>query len=150
MVKEPVRVKVVSSFEEVEINSYSGRKLALHATGSNFEHVEPQIRQLIQHGYSVVYTCEQVSYSWHRNPQLAGQEDRIRISTKEADDLEVVIPGGILGVKDASGTEDPLRIITPPTEEEFEEIEEKALRAKLKLGRNDETLYMFDLKKIKE
>lgn len=91
-----------------------------------------------------------MSYSWHRNPQLAGQEDRIRISTKEADDLEVVIPGGILGVKDASGTEDPLRIITPPTEEEFEEIEEKALRAKLKLGRNDETLYMFDLKKIKE
>lgn len=48
-----------------------GRKVAIHATGSNLERVWPQIRELLDHGYSVVSTCEELSYPFHRYPELA-------------------------------------------------------------------------------
>ncbi|WP_210365990.1 hypothetical protein [Bacillus sp. REN3] len=52
------------------------RKVAIHATGSNLKAVWPQIRELLDHGYSVVSTCEQLSFPWHRYPQLAKEIDQ--------------------------------------------------------------------------
>jgi len=71
-----VGVNVVQSVEEIDTASVSGPKIALHATGSNLEQVWPQLKQLLDHGYSVVSTCEQLSYPWHRYPDLSQEIDR--------------------------------------------------------------------------
>ena len=67
----PIGVKVVPSLGELNVEAYSGRKLALHATGSNLAQVWPQFQELFDHGYSVISTCEQLSYPWHRYPELS-------------------------------------------------------------------------------
>ncbi|WP_010272483.1 NAD(P)H-dependent amine dehydrogenase family protein [Paenibacillus senegalensis] len=73
---QSVGVPVVNNLTEVKANTSPGRKIAFHATGSNLEAVWPQIRQLLDHGYSVVSTCEQLSYPWHRYPELAEEIDQ--------------------------------------------------------------------------
>lgn len=72
----PIGVKVVGSVEEIDLADLPGRKIALHATGSNLEQVWPQLKQLLDNGYSVVSTCEQLSYPWHRYPQLSTEIDQ--------------------------------------------------------------------------
>ncbi|KIL37024.1 hypothetical protein SD71_04985 [Cohnella kolymensis] len=71
-----VGINVVGNLSEVDTAAVSGRKIALHATGSNLAQVWPQIRQLLDEGYSVVSTCEQLSFPWHRHPELSGEIDR--------------------------------------------------------------------------
>jgi 2,4-diaminopentanoate dehydrogenase len=71
-----VGIKVVQNLNEVDTAAISGRKIALHATGSNLSQVWPQIRLLLDEGYSVVSTCEQLSFPWHRYPELAGEIDQ--------------------------------------------------------------------------
>lgn len=72
----PTGVKVVRSLEEVDTRpAGGGRKLALHATGSNLQQVWPQYQALFEHGYSVVSTCEQLSFPWHRYPDLSKTMD---------------------------------------------------------------------------
>lgn len=74
--QEPIGVVVSGSLDELAHGAVPGRKLALHATGSNLESVWPQIRQLLDHGYSVISTCEQLSYPWDRYPELSRQIDQ--------------------------------------------------------------------------
>ena len=64
-------VKVIAGLEQLPTLPNDVPKVAIHATGSNLENVWPQIKQLLDHGYSVVSTCEELSYPWHRYPQLA-------------------------------------------------------------------------------
>ncbi|WP_106769142.1 hypothetical protein [Paenibacillus faecalis] len=52
-----------------------GHTIAIHATGSHLPAVWPQIKELIECGCSVVSTCEQLAYPWHRYPELAKQID---------------------------------------------------------------------------
>ncbi|WP_028401227.1 hypothetical protein [Ectobacillus panaciterrae] len=67
-------IRVVSSIKEVEVNGDYPR-IAIHATGSNLQTVWPQIKELVDNGYSVVSTCEQLSYPWHRYPELSKEID---------------------------------------------------------------------------
>ncbi|RXT04325.1 hypothetical protein [Ammoniphilus sp. CFH 90114] len=64
---------VVSSI--VDIPACNDFKVAIHATGSNLERVWPQMRDLLDQGYSVVSTCEELSYPWHRYPELSAEID---------------------------------------------------------------------------
>lgn len=68
-------VQVVSSLDDVQVTEDYDKKVAIHATGSNLENVWPQIKELLDHGFSVVSTCEQLSYPWHRYPELAKEID---------------------------------------------------------------------------
>ncbi len=67
-------IRVVSSIKEVEIQG-DYPHIAIHATGSNLQTVRPQIKELVDNGYSVVSTCEQLSYPWHRYPKLSKEID---------------------------------------------------------------------------
>lgn len=49
--------------------------VAIHATGSNLEVVWPQIKELLDNGFSVVSTCEEIAYPWHRYPELSNEID---------------------------------------------------------------------------
>ena len=49
--------------------------VAVHAAGSRLEKVWPQLRELLEAGFSVVSTCEELSYPWHRHPDLSRQID---------------------------------------------------------------------------
>ncbi|MFM1653026.1 hypothetical protein ACI7RC_13105 [Brevibacillus sp. B_LB10_24] len=71
-----IGVNVVRTLEEIDTSSIDGPKIALHATGSNLEQVWPQLKQLLDHGYSVVSTCEQLSFPWHRYPELSSEIDQ--------------------------------------------------------------------------
>lgn len=68
-------IKVVSSINEVNYNNNLPR-FAIHATGSNLVAVWPQIKELLDHGFSVVSTCEQLSYPWYRHPRLSAEIDK--------------------------------------------------------------------------
>lgn len=49
--------------------------IAFHATGSHLERIWPQIKDLLDCGFSVVSTCEELSFPWHRYPALAKEID---------------------------------------------------------------------------
>ncbi|GIP33436.1 hypothetical protein [Paenibacillus sp. J2TS4] len=88
--REYAGVSVVSNVEEIGSPSGANRKIALHATGSNLEMVWPQIKQLLDHGYSVVSTCEQLAYPWHRYPELSREIDQYA-----SDKQQIVIGTGV-------------------------------------------------------
>ena len=67
-------IKVVSSINEVKKDNNT-KCIAIHATGSNLVSVWPQIKDLLDNNCSVVSTCEQLSYPWHRYPELAKEID---------------------------------------------------------------------------
>lgn len=50
--------------------------VALHAAGSDLAAAWPQLRELLDAGWSVVSTCEQLAYPWHRHPELSREIDR--------------------------------------------------------------------------
>lgn len=70
-----VGINVVQNLDEIDTARLEGRKLALHATGSNLPQVWPQIKQLLDQGYSVISTCEQLAYPWHRYSDLSKEID---------------------------------------------------------------------------
>ncbi|MDF2723081.1 MAG: hypothetical protein K0Q59_2756 [Paenibacillus sp.] len=74
--ENPAGIRVVGSIGEVDSIEANGRKFAFHATGSNLQQVWPQIKLLLDEGYSVVSTCEELSFPWHRYPELSRQIDQ--------------------------------------------------------------------------
>ena len=73
---EPAEAFIVSDVSELadQANSFHN-KIAFHATGSSVPAVWPQIRQLLDHGYHVVTTCEELLYPWDRYPSLSQEID---------------------------------------------------------------------------
>jgi 2,4-diaminopentanoate dehydrogenase len=65
---------VVSADAEVALAQYAP-ELVLHATGSSLASVEAQLRQAISAGADVVSTCEELSFPWTEQPQLASELD---------------------------------------------------------------------------
>ncbi|SDI71289.1 hypothetical protein [Natribacillus halophilus] len=69
------------AFVVSDVSELSGKakpyaqKIAFHATGSKLPSVWPQIRQLLDYGYHVVTTCEEMLYPWVRYPELSGEID---------------------------------------------------------------------------
>ncbi len=49
----------------------------LHAAGSRFEDVLPQLTQAVRAGLSVVSTCEELAWPWLRNEAAADELDRL-------------------------------------------------------------------------
>lgn len=54
----------------------AARAVAIHTTGSFLEDVAPQLRGLIDQGFHVVSSAEELSYPWLKHPQLATELDR--------------------------------------------------------------------------
>lgn len=77
----PIGVRVVRSLSEIDATRAIAPKIALHATGSNLASVWPQFRDLMDHGYSVVSTCEQLSYPWNRYPELSQEMNDYAVRT---------------------------------------------------------------------
>ncbi|HTP25553.1 MAG TPA: dihydrodipicolinate reductase [Anaeromyxobacteraceae bacterium] len=72
-----------------EASSAYGRArggVVLHATGSSFQEVLPEITAAVEAGLSVVSTCEELSYPWLRFEELAGPLDELC----ESRDLAVI------------------------------------------------------------
>lgn len=49
--------------------------VVLHATGSSLVQVAPQLHQIIASGANLVSTCEELSFPWTAQPQLAAELD---------------------------------------------------------------------------
>jgi 2,4-diaminopentanoate dehydrogenase len=54
-----------------------GAHVVAHCTSSSLERVLPQLQECIEAGLSVVSTCEELSYPWHRSPELARRLDAL-------------------------------------------------------------------------
>ena len=65
-------VKVVSSIKDIQVEE-NANCIAIHATGSNLVAVWPQFKEILDHNCSIVSTCEQLAYPWHRHPELAAE-----------------------------------------------------------------------------
>ncbi|TMW72332.1 NAD(P)H-dependent amine dehydrogenase family protein [Alteribacter natronophilus] len=70
----PVGTKVTADLSSLDKKQLKGA-VAIHCTGSDLSAVWPQIKELLDCGCSVVSTCEELSYPWHRHPELAGEID---------------------------------------------------------------------------
>jgi hypothetical protein len=51
--------------------------VAVHATSSFLEDTYPQIASIIKHGVRVISTCEELSYPYHSQPELAKELDAL-------------------------------------------------------------------------
>ncbi|MDZ4721061.1 MAG: dihydrodipicolinate reductase [Roseiflexaceae bacterium] len=51
--------------------------VVLHATGSALERILPQLRQAAEVGANIVSTCEELSFPWTTQPQLASELDAL-------------------------------------------------------------------------
>jgi 4-hydroxy-tetrahydrodipicolinate reductase len=51
--------------------------VVLHATGSRFDAVLPQLEQAIRAGVSVISTCEELAWPWLRHEEAAEELDRL-------------------------------------------------------------------------
>lgn len=60
-----------------ELFSSVKANLAIHATSSYLKDVYPQIASLIKSGANVISTCEELSYPYHSEPELAKKLDKL-------------------------------------------------------------------------
>lgn len=56
--------------------------VAVHATGSYLKDTFPQIASIVKHGVDVVSTCEELSYPYYSEPQLAKKLDALAKENK--------------------------------------------------------------------
>jgi hypothetical protein len=54
-----------------EIRASAAADVAIHATGSRFEQVYPQLQRIAEAGLNVVSTCEELVYPYRKYPKLA-------------------------------------------------------------------------------
>jgi 2,4-diaminopentanoate dehydrogenase len=59
-------------------------RAVIHCTGSSLAGVAPQIRQLLDRGLSVVSSCEELSYPWIQDAEIARDLDRAARQAKVA------------------------------------------------------------------
>jgi 4-hydroxy-tetrahydrodipicolinate reductase len=52
-------------------------EVVLHATGSSLAAVRPQLQQIAEAGANIVSTCEELSFPWSAQPQLAAELDAV-------------------------------------------------------------------------
>lgn len=71
---EKTRVKISDQTARVLAKD---AQLVVHATGSYFLQVKPQLEQIIKHGKNIVSTCEELSNPWAQNPKEADELNRL-------------------------------------------------------------------------
>ena len=69
---QPINVHVSDDHAVLE---RSKPDVVLHATGSSLAQVAPQLHEIIARGVSVISTCEELSFPWTAQPQLAADLD---------------------------------------------------------------------------
>lgn len=65
----PSAIEIKSSIEEILKDKKPDAVIL--TTVSSMERIVPQIKDIIKHGVPVVSTCEELSYPWEANPELA-------------------------------------------------------------------------------
>ena len=83
--KQGARLQVLLESEsapELEVTAEPGAAqgnpaVAIHATGSRLESVLPQLQSLLELGYDVVSSCEELSFPWRRHEPAARRLDEI-------------------------------------------------------------------------
>jgi 2,4-diaminopentanoate dehydrogenase len=79
--RKHIGIRVIPSVQDLSTQVRQAKpgeeteRVAIHATGSNLEAVWPQIKELLDYGFSVVSTCEEIAYPWHRYPELSSEID---------------------------------------------------------------------------
>ena len=75
LAEQPVMASIDEAWAWVEASSVASPTVAVLATGSHLPDVADQIFDLINRKLNVVSTCEELTYPWLRNPQLADEID---------------------------------------------------------------------------
>jgi len=73
------RVGVVVSNDPNKVLSKACANIVIHATGSYLKDVYPQIAPLAQYGVNVISTCEELSYPYVSEPELAKKLEALGI-----------------------------------------------------------------------
>ncbi len=68
-IKQKLGIKVSSNVDAVL--SKAKADIAIHTTSSFLKDTYPQIASIIKHGVKVISTCEELSYPYHTEPELA-------------------------------------------------------------------------------
>lgn len=71
------RLGVLISNEADAILRKTKPDVVLHATSSSLEVIYPQLEQIMQAGTNVVSTCEELSYPYRKQPELAAKIDEL-------------------------------------------------------------------------
>lgn len=71
------KLEVAVSADPSRVLSSSPPGVVLLTTGSSLSKVAPQIEQVVAHGHAVVSTCEELSYPWRTQPDLARRLDHV-------------------------------------------------------------------------
>ncbi len=70
----PAGVKVSKSLKEISGDEKAD--IAVLTTTSSLEKIKPQVLELVSAGYNVVSTCEELTYPWLTNPDIAEEIDK--------------------------------------------------------------------------
>lgn len=70
-------VKVTSDLAAALARAKGGGGVVLHATGSRFEDVAPELERCVRAGLSVVSTCEELAWPWLRDEAAADALDAL-------------------------------------------------------------------------
>ena len=70
---DPLGIKIVKSIAEVEEKEKTDAVIL--TTTSSLEKIKPQVLEIVSQGYNVVSTCEELTYPWLTNPQIAKDID---------------------------------------------------------------------------
>ncbi len=70
-------VGVTISNNADEVLSRTNPHIVVHTTSSYLKDVYPQLEGILKHGVNVVSTCEELSYPYHSEPQLARKLDSL-------------------------------------------------------------------------
>jgi len=71
------RVGIRISDDAAAVLKRAKPEVVLHATGSSFPAVYPQLEMIIKAGASIVSTCEELSYPFRKHPKLAAALDNL-------------------------------------------------------------------------
>jgi hypothetical protein len=70
---------VIISDDYRKVLSNAWANLVIHATSSRLKNVYPQIAPLAEYGVNVISTCEELSYPWVSEPELAKKLDALGV-----------------------------------------------------------------------
>lgn len=67
---------IISSHADGLLNRVKA-DVVLHATGSVLKEIYPQLEMAIKAGCNIISTCEELSYPWNKQPELAAKIDKL-------------------------------------------------------------------------
>ena len=77
ILERPEKLGVVIEEDAEALFSKVSAHAVVHTTTSHLKSVFPQVTQCLKAGLNVISTCEELSYPWKRNPELARELDSL-------------------------------------------------------------------------